>query len=211
MAKAEKRTISSKIQYVDIDLISGNKRNPRKVNNIRYRQLMESIKESPEFMEVNPIICNDDGLIISGNQRFKICKELKWKELPVLYLGAMSEEKQNELMYKLNHHAGEDEEKLLFELFAEEQLIDWGHDFKKTPFEIEMAQITDEDAEMPITPKFDEKYGSVTIVFTTENEKAFLETNLDIEKMKAYNSKYIGNSYVITFEKFLKQWNQQAK
>jgi hypothetical protein len=122
----------------------------------------------------------------------------------------MPQAMQDEIMYKMNHHQGVDDETKLFELFAEDDLIAWGHEFKKTPFGVEMERITNDEAEMPITPRFDEKYGSLTIVFSTENEKAFLETNLDIEKTKAYNSKYIGNTYVMKFDKFAELWRKNT-
>jgi hypothetical protein len=76
-------------------------------------------------------------------------------------------------------------------------------------FEKDMDSIPEEDVQYPLVPMFDERYGCVVITYATENEKAHLETLLNLEPVKAYNKKHIQTSYVLSFEQFKKKWDER--
>ena len=58
------------------------KRNPRKITPDAMIRLQESISRDPEYMIARPIICNQSGVILGGNQRYQACKNLGLKEIP---------------------------------------------------------------------------------------------------------------------------------
>ena len=73
---------------MNIELIAINKLkpatyNPRQISTKQYKDLKESIER---FDLVDPIIINKDFTIIGGHQRYKICKELKHKEIDCVVL-----------------------------------------------------------------------------------------------------------------------------
>lgn len=69
-------------QKIKINDLKPNENNPRYIKDIKFVKLLQSIKQSPSFMEMNPIKVDENMLILGGNMRFKACKHLGWKELP---------------------------------------------------------------------------------------------------------------------------------
>jgi len=56
--------------------------NPRLLKDSNWEKILNSVKESPAFMELNPIKVNEEMLILGGNQRFRACEFLKWETVP---------------------------------------------------------------------------------------------------------------------------------
>lgn len=109
------------------DLISPDY-NPRKWNQDQIKSLKESIKR---FGLVDPIIVNSaperKNIVIGGNFRLNIAKQLGFKEVPVIYLNIPDIEKEKELNLRLNRNTGEWDFELL-KNFDIEMLMDIGFD-----------------------------------------------------------------------------------
>jgi len=65
-----------------ISEIKENPRNPRKIGEKEFLKLKNSIKRDPKFMELRPIIVDDNGIILGGNQRYNAIKSLGMEEIP---------------------------------------------------------------------------------------------------------------------------------
>lgn len=102
--------------------------NPRKWSKEQTENLKESIKR---FGIVDPIIVNSaenrKGIIIGGNFRFEIAKQLGFIKVPVVYIDIPDIEKEKELNLRLNKNTGEFDLKLLAE-FDENILREIGFD-----------------------------------------------------------------------------------
>jgi DNA modification methylase len=100
--------------------------NPRAMTEKEKKDLTESILR---FGMVEPIVVNvaenRKNIIISGHQRFYICKELGWKEIPVVYVSIPEIEKEKELNLRLNKNMGHWDWDLLAN-FDESLLLDIG-------------------------------------------------------------------------------------
>ena len=124
MNKEKNNTLS--IVYVPVDEIKKNEYNPRKHNKEKLNQLKKSIKE---HSLVDPIIINSHpsriNIIIGGEMRWKACKELGYREVPVIKLSISDLEKEKALCLRLNSVSGEWDEELL-KNFEEEFLLDSG-------------------------------------------------------------------------------------
>ena len=57
------------MKQIPIDSISQKERNPRKIGTKQLQRLCDSIKRDPEFMVLRPIVVDNKGVIIGGNQR----------------------------------------------------------------------------------------------------------------------------------------------
>ena len=53
-----------------------NPKNPRVIKDEAFENLKKSITENPTFMELRPIVIDEDNIILGGNQRYKACCEL---------------------------------------------------------------------------------------------------------------------------------------
>jgi len=115
-----------KTVQVNIDDLISPKYNPRRWTKEAIENLKESIKH---FGLVDPIIVNSSpkrkNIVIGGNFRLHITKQLGFKEVPVVYVNIPNIEKEKELNLRLNKNTGEFDFKLLAE-FDENILKDIG-------------------------------------------------------------------------------------
>jgi len=114
------------ILYVPIDSLQPSEYNPRKISKESMEQLKESIKR---FQIVDPVIANiavdRKNIVIGGHMRLRAAKELKFKEIPVVYLNIPDIEREKELNLRLNKNIGEFDWDLLTK-FDEDFLTDVG-------------------------------------------------------------------------------------
>lgn len=114
-----------KIEYVSIDSLVINEKNPRKWTDEQKEQLKESIKR---FGNVDPIIVNSHeerkNVIVGGHFRLEACKELGYKNMPVVFVN-LTPEKESELNLRLNRNQGEFDLEMLAE-FDSSILLDVG-------------------------------------------------------------------------------------
>lgn len=105
-----------KLQITEVDtkdlIIS--EYNPRIWDKIKLYQLKDSISK---FDIVDPIIVNSadnrKNIVIGGHMRLEVCKELKYKKVPVIYLNIPDIEKEKELNIRLNKNTGDWDYQLL--------------------------------------------------------------------------------------------------
>ncbi len=115
-----------KIVYVPIGELKPSEYNPRKWSEVQIENLKESISR---FGLVDPMLCNSaegrNNVVIGGNFRLKVAKDLGYKEVPVVYVNIPDLEKEKELNIRLNKNQGEFDFELLKD-FSEEFLGDIG-------------------------------------------------------------------------------------
>ncbi len=109
----EKKKPDKMIQLSDL---MPNPENPRFIRDENFKRLKAKIKKRPHFLKFLPIIYDDSrsgikkGMIISGNQRFEVLKDLGFKEIPEEWTRKASElspEEESELILWANQHEGE--------------------------------------------------------------------------------------------------------
>jgi len=67
---------------IKLSTLTNNPRNPRTIKGEAFNRLCESIKRDPQFMTLRPIIVDEQGVILGGNQRYRACKHLGMSEVP---------------------------------------------------------------------------------------------------------------------------------
>ncbi|QDP48276.1 MAG: hypothetical protein Unbinned585contig1001_46 [Prokaryotic dsDNA virus sp.] len=153
---------------MNIELIAINKLkpatyNPRQISTKQYKDLKESIER---FDLVDPIIINKDFTIIGGHQRYKICKELKHKEIDCVVLD-LSKEEERELNIRLNKSGGEFDMDVLANEFNIDDLVDWG--FKHIDLGLNVDKI-----QQDLSDKIDLQYKiEVEVISEKEQEELF--------------------------------------
>lgn len=127
------------IVYVPIGELKPSEFNPRKWSESQTEALKESISR---FGLVDPLLCNSTearkNIVIGGNFRLKVAKDLGFKEMPVVYVDIPDLEKEKELNIRLNKNQGEFDYDLLKD-FSEEFLGDIGFSSEEVDsiFEVE--------------------------------------------------------------------------
>ena len=63
-------------KQIKIYKIKSNPRNPRVIKNDRFKKLVHSIQTLPGYMELRPIIIDEDNMVLGGNMRLKASLQL---------------------------------------------------------------------------------------------------------------------------------------
>ena len=134
---------------VKIGEIKPNPNNPRLIKDDKFKNLVKSIQDFPEMLEIRPIVVNADMVILGGNMRFKACKEAGLKEVPVTIAKGLTPEQEREFIIKDNISGGEWNWELLAMEWEADKLEEWGLDLPDTD---EEEPVNEEDNKMGIFP-----------------------------------------------------------
>ncbi len=164
-----------KLTKVNIKKIKSNEENPRVIKNNKFKQLVKSIKEFPEMLNIRPVVVNNDMIVLGGNMRLKACQEAGLKEIPVLKVEDLNEEQQREFIIKDNVGFGDWDWDVLANTWNTDQLQDWGMDVWQGAEDEEFFNLDGEvEGEEDFAPKAsDDDYSLFEIVMFHEN-KLFL-------------------------------------
>ena len=125
--------------------IKANPNNPRLIKDDKFANLVQSVKDFPEMLELRPIVVNKDNIILGWNMRFKACKEAWYKEIPVIVADKLTEEQEREFLIKDNVSGGEWDWDILANEWDKEELTEWGLD---VPFVEEVPEAEEDDFEV---------------------------------------------------------------
>lgn len=131
---------------VKLTEIIPNPNNPRLIKDEKFKQLVKSIKDFPQMLELRPIVVNDQMVVLGGNMRLKACKEAGLKEVPVIKASELTEEQQREFIIKDNVGFGEWDWSMIANEWDAEQVIEWGLDIPD--FKVE-PEAQEDDYEIP--------------------------------------------------------------
>lgn len=200
-----------KIKRIKIEQLKEADYNPRELTEQQYLNLKQSLDD---FGQVVPIVVNEHkdrkNVIVGGHQRVRVAKDLGMKTMPCVTVN-LTVDKERELNLRLNKNTGQwDWDKLANE-FDLDELMDVGF----TEMELGLGDEDDDmdpapDAELPIVAKFGEKHDAFIIVSDNETDTSFIETVLELTKVKSYKSKNTGKSHVLTAKQFQLLWKKNA-
>lgn len=154
--------------------------NPRQITKKDLDILKKSIKNNPDYFEARPIILsNRTGklVIIAGNQRLKVCKELGIETVPTYLLKNLSEEREKEIIIRDNVNNGDWDFDLLVNEWNVEDLENWGVEILKN-------DTNEEEKESIYTSKI-----TSPIYEKQLNEKPKIEDCLNTEKRNKFFEK----------------------
>lgn len=202
------------VQY-DVDTLIEPDYNPRKITGKQREDIKKSLTE---FGFVTPLVVNINedrkNILVGGNQRLKIAKSMGFKTVPCVEVD-LDEEREKELNIRLNKNTAEFDYDLLKEFFERDFLFDVGFtesEIGKTlsEYEEKLAEFDNDNCEMPIVQKFNERYNSVLIFSNNEMDFNWLRNVLDLKRKKDYKNSRIGETLVITVQEFQKIWEEIA-
>lgn len=133
--------------YPNKGQIPGVPKNPRLINDDKFKLLKRSIEEDPEMLGLREILVyrhNGKYIIIGGNMRFRALKELGYVEAIVKVLPeSISTDKLRAIVIKDNSGFGEWDWNELANVWDANDLVNWGVDVP----ELDNATVEEEEAE----------------------------------------------------------------
>ena len=196
--------------------------NPRKIT---ARQRADIKRSLEEYGMVQPLVVNTykdeengidrTGVIIGGNQRFKIMESMGYESFPCVEV-CLDPENEKKLNLRLNKNQAEFDFDMLKELFEHDMLIDVGFDENEIgkvleTYEETFKEVDNTTCEMPIVQKFNEKYRTVMIFCNNEMDFNWLRNVMRLESKKDYSNSKIGEALVLTVQDFQKVWEEATE
>ena len=130
-----------------ITLIKPNPNNPRICKDHKFKQLVKSIQDFPQMLELRPIVIDENNIVLGGNMRLKACIEAGLSEVPVIHANNLSEDKKKEFIVKDNVGFGEWDWDDLANNWEVEQLTEWGLDIPN--FDANVLEAEEDDFVVP--------------------------------------------------------------
>jgi len=113
---------------MNINEIKPNPNNPRICKDHKFKQLVKSIQDFPQMLELRPIVIDENNMVLGGNMRLKACIEAGLTDVPVIHANNLSEAQKKEFIVKDNVGYGEWEWDSLANEWNIEDLDNWGLD-----------------------------------------------------------------------------------
>jgi hypothetical protein len=145
------------IKLLDIGLLKPNPSNPRHIKDGKFTQLVKSIRNFPEMLNLRPIVVDSDYVVLGGNMRLKACIEAGLVEVPIIIASQLTKEQQSEFIIKDNVGFGEWDWEQLANEWEIDELSDWGLDIPMEVFD------EDEESETP-----DSHTKNITLTYSIE-------------------------------------------
>ena len=188
--------------------------NPRRLSTHDGRQLKKSLDN---FNLASIPVIDKENNILAGHQRIKILmtKRGSNSEIDVRVPSReMTKEEITEYRLRDNRNTGEFDYDVLANNFDIEYLEEVGFKgselvgYVTDEFEDEFYSYDDANAEMPIVPKFSEKYNAVIIFSENELDMNWLRNVLNLKVEKDYKNTRVGESHVMNVKDFQKIWEE---
>ena len=155
-----------------INEIQSNVSNPRIIKDQKFKQLVKSIKDFPEMLELRPIVIDENNIILGGNMRHKACIEAGLKEVPVKVAKGLTVEQKQEFIVKDNVSFGEWDWAMLGNEWDSTHIKDWGLDvWQNIDDDINKVNRGDENSEWVGMPEFEAADNTLKIIIHFENEQ----------------------------------------
>jgi len=151
-----------------ITLIKPNPNNPRIIKDYKFKQLVKSIQDFPQMLELRPIVIDENNIVLGGNMRLKACIEAGLSEVPVIHANNLSEDKKKEFIVKDNVGFGEWDWDDLANNWEVEQLTEWGLDIPNFIVEPSLDELIGQEKNNPPTMKL--TFESVEQLQEAEND-----------------------------------------
>lgn len=136
-----------KIEKVKISEVKNNPNNPRVIKDDKFKNLVQSIKDFPEMLEIRPIVVNSDMIVLGGNMRLKASREAGLKEVYIIRAENLTPEQEREFIIKDNVSGGEWDWQMLGADWDKTELENWGLDVPE--FEEPEQEVQEDDFDVP--------------------------------------------------------------
>ena len=108
--------------------IKSNPNNPRLIKDNKFKQLVKSIQDFPQMLELRPIVIDEHNMVLGGNMRLKACLEAWLTDVPVIHANNLTEGQKKEFIIKDNISFGEHDLDALANEWNIIELDEWGLD-----------------------------------------------------------------------------------
>ena len=128
-----KKDVETKSFIADIDDLTQNEINPRKIKRKEYEDLKKSLLEFPEMKKLRKIIVDENMVILAGHQRIYALKDLGFQQVEVEQVFNLTEAQKRRFIALDNDHSGDWDYDIIANVWNTDELKDWGIKSMKLP------------------------------------------------------------------------------
>lgn len=177
------------IKNVSINDIAPYEDNPRK-NEDAVQVVMNSIKE---FGIKQPLVLDENNVIVVGHTRFEAAKRLGYKEVPCIIASDLTEEQIN--AYRLADNKTNEYSKWDMQLLSGELALITNIDMEMFGFDLEVDEEQkkkDTKAEIPFTEVLGEEHNYIVLYFDNEVDWLQIQSILDLKEVRNLSTRKDG-------------------
>jgi hypothetical protein len=183
-----------------------NRINPRKIKSEEKKKLWERLNR---FGMIGIPVRDADGTLLSGHQRCELMMSYGFGEYVIDVRTAtrkLTDQEIKEVMLIENSHAGEFDFEMLRNEFSGVDVADFGLTIEELTADIMHPDEKEEEPELPIVPKFSERYEAFVIICSNEIDANHIAEKLGVDRAKSYKSDAIGQSHVVQALNVIERW-----
>lgn len=173
---------------IQIEKIKTNPSNPRLIKDEKFKNLIKSIKDFPEMLELRPIIVDENMIILGGNMRYRACLELGLKKVWINQAKNLSEKQKQEFIIKDNVQFGVWDWDNLGNEWDNVELGDWGMDVWQPEEEVDYSILDDAD----LSSELSDMTGGVKKAIQIEFQLEHYEEAAELVKHWRTQNVYLG-------------------
>lgn len=188
--------------------IKPNPNNPRLIKDNKFKQLVKSIQDFPQMLELRPIVIDENNMVLGGNMRLKACIEAGLQDVPVKQAKDLTEEQKKEFIIKDNVNFGEHNWSELANEWDTDLLEEWGLDI------IGFSNVEDLGEEFSLPNGDKSPFQQITFTLADEQHVQVKNAIEEIKRTEEYkyaetmgNENSNGNALYL----IIMQWAEQKK
>jgi hypothetical protein len=194
---------------VPVDSIVPNNDNPRLIKEIKFKKLVQSIKDFPEMLELRPIVVDEAMMVLGGNMRLRAIIEAGIEQAPIKIAKGLTEEQKKEFIVKDNLGYGEWDWDVLANEWDVVKLESWGMEINIDDKIDKLNE--DEDIELPQSVQLEPPKEYILIMAEPNSiEWEELKETLKLKMVRRGGYKKGSNFDSVSLERVL-YWNEFKK
>jgi len=115
-----------KIYKIPINEIRANLNNPRTIEDAKFKELVQSIKNDGFMQAIRFLVVDKDNVVLGGNQRLQACIEANMSHVFVVKADDLSEDELKEFVIQDNTYYGEWDKPILAEFYSDHEMVEVG-------------------------------------------------------------------------------------
>ena len=125
------------VNYTEPHNLKNNPNNPRYIKQHKFNQLIKSIQEFPEMLELRPLVVDENMVVLGGNMRLSAIIEAGITNVPYIKVEDLTDQQKEEFIIKDNLGYGDWDWEVINAEWDTELLNEWGMDVLDFEWETE--------------------------------------------------------------------------
>jgi hypothetical protein len=212
---ASVQALQSLIEIVPIESVHCNTANPRTIKDSKFKQLVKSIKDFPEMLNLRPVVVDENNIALGGNKRLEAARAAGLAQIPIIKAAFLTPSQQKEFIIKDNVSFGEWDWQSLTKEWSVDLAREWGLDIPGVHLELSVDDLT---TDFKLNEGAKNPFGQMTFILADDQSTLIKNAIDEIKESDEYkymetfgNVNANGNALYLIVSKFISQKDKDAE